>query len=587
MPRDRTPRFGAPVRWTLRIIGIVLVLWLAGSVVLLVQAGNQASDGLDRLERARDELTTSALLQGGGQTALTRAAADFADAHDTADNPILAPWRAVPLLGDNFGSVAALTAAARDVARIGAEAAEASEAALDASPSTGTDRLAQLDRLEQIAARARQQLEDLELGPDFFLVGPVGDARERFQRRLQRLREALADAQAVTRGTRQLLAGPSRYLLIAANNAEMRAGSGMFLSLGVATFADGNVTIGDLQPSAFSDLPPGAVQPPPELEANWGWVHPSQVWRNLATTPRFDVTAPLAAEMWRASTGQAVDGVLAVDPVAVQALLAAQGPVEVEGTTIDGGNVLQHLFVDQYAALGTDRDQAARRDQLSAVARAALDTLQSRPWDGPALAEELTRVGQGRHVLAWSSDEVEQEGWVAAGIDGAMEPDSLAVSLLNVGANKLDQFLTVDADLATREVADGGIDVTVTLAVSNDAPEGLPPYVAGPDPSTDLVEGLYRGLVAVSSPGVGSRATIEGAGVPLVDGVDGPTRVNAVGYLELPRGEERTITIRFRLPAGLGELVVEPSARVPPITWHAGHRTWQDTQPRTQRVAAP
>jgi hypothetical protein len=587
MPRDRTPRFGAPVRWTLRIIGIVLVLWLAGSIVLLVQAGNRASEGIDRLEQARDDLTTSKLLQGGGQAALTRAAADFADAHDTADSPLLAPWRVVPLLGDNFGSVEALTAAARDVARIGATAAEASEAALDTSPSTGTDRLAQLDRLEQIATRARQQLADIELGPDFFLVGPVGDARERFERRLQRLREALADAQAVTRGTRQLLAGPSRYLLIAANNAEMRAGSGDFLSLGMVEFADGNVTVGELQPSSAFNLPPGAVTPPPELEALWGWVHPSQEWRNLATSPRFDVTAPLAAEMWRAATGQAVDGVLAVDPVAVQALLAAQGPVEVDGRSIDGDNVLQFLFVDQYVGASADRDQTARRDQLSAVARAALDTLQSRPWDGPALAEELTRVGQGRHVLAWSDDPVEQEGWVAAGIDGAMEPASLAVSLLNVGANKLDQFLAVDAELATHEVADGGIDVTVTLTVTNEAPEGLPPYVAGPDPSTDLVEGRYRGIVAVSSPGVGSRATIEGTGVSLVDGVDGPTRANATGYLELARGEEATITIRFRLPAGFDKVVVEPSARVPPITWHAGNVRWQDTQPRTQRVAAP
>jgi hypothetical protein len=586
MPRERSPRFGAPVRWTLRIIGVVLVLWLAGSVVLLVQAGNRASDGIDRLEQARDDLTTSKLLQGGGVAALEAAEAAFTDAHDIADNPVLAPWRAVPLLGDNFGSVEALTAAARDVARIGADAAASSEAVLDTSPATGVDRLAQLDDLEQIAARARRQLERVDLGPDFFLVGPVGDARERFERRLQRLREALADAQAVTRGTRQLLAGPSRYLLIAANNAEMRAGSGMFLSLGVATFADGEVTIGELQPSPFFNLPVGAVTPPPELEANWGWVHPSEEWRNLATSPRFDVTAPLAAEMWRASTGQEVDGVLAVDPVALQALLAAQGPVDIDGRTVDADNVLQFLFVDQYLGLDTDREQAARRDQLSAVARAAVDTLQTRPWDGPALAEELTRVGQGRHVLAWSDDAVEQAGWVAAGIDGVMQPDSLLVSLLNVGANKLDQFLAVDARLRTSEVPDGGIDVTVTMTVTNQAPTGLPAYVSG-DPSTGLLEGLYRGIVAVSSPGAGSRATIEGAGISVVDGVDGPTRANATGYLEIPRGEERTITVRFRLPAGFRDLVVEPSARFPAITWHSGRRTWQDTQPRTQRVAAP
>jgi hypothetical protein len=588
MPRrERAPRFGAPLRWTLWILAVVLVVWFVATGVLLVQAGNRASDGIDGLDRAREELTTAKLLQGDGRDALVQAEADFEDAHDIADNPVLAPWGVVPLAGGNVRSVEALTAAARDVARIGAQAAADSQAALEASPAAGADRLAQLDRLADIADRARRKLQSVDLGPDFFLVGPVGDARERFERRLRQLRDALADAAIVTRATRQLLAGPRRYLLVAANNAEMRAGSGTFLSLGVADFADGNVTIGDLQPSSNFNLPAGAVTPPPELEALWGWVHPSQEWRNLATSPRFDVTAPLAAQMWQAATGQAVDGVLAVDPVAVQALLAAQGAVVVEGQTLDAANVLQYLFLDQYAGLGADVDQAARRDQLSAVARAAIDTLQSRPWDGPALAEQLTGVGQGRHVLAWSSDPVEQQGWEAAGIDGAMEPESLLVALLNVGANKLDQFLDVDARLEHREVADGGIDVTVKVTVRNDAPADLPPYVSGPDPSTDLVAGLYRGIVAVSSPGVGSHAEIDGAGVPLVDGIDGPTRASAVGYLEIPRGESRTVEVRFRLPAGFEALRVEPSARVPPITWHSGHTTWQDTQPRTQRVAAP
>jgi hypothetical protein len=562
------------------------VLWLAGSVVLLVQAGNRASEGIDRLEQARDDLTTSELLQGGGVGALEAAEADFADAHDIVDNPVLAPWSVVPLAGQNFGSVEALTAAARDVARIGAEVAALSKETLDQSPAAGADRLAQLDRLDELAGQARRRLARLDLGPDFFLVGPVGDGRERFERRLQELRRALADAQAVTRACRQLLAGPRRYLLVAANNAEMRSGSGMFLSLGVADFADGNVTIGELRPSPEFNLPPGAMTPPPELEALWGWVRPTQDWRSLATSPRFDVTAPLAAEMWKAATGQEVDGVLAVDPVAVQALLAAQGPVEVDGRTVDADNVLQLLFVDQYLGLDTDREQAARRDQLSAVARAAVDTLQTRPWDAPALADELTRVGKGRHLLAWSSDPVEQTGWVAAGIDGVMQPDSLLVSLLNVGANKLDQFLAVDARLRTSEVADGGIEATVTMTVTNDAPTGLPAYVSG-DPSTGLAEGVYRAIVAVNSPGAGSRATIEGAGISVVDGIDGPTRASASGYLEVPRGETRTVTVSFRLPAGFEHLEIEPSARVPAITWHSGHTTWQDTQPRTQRVAAP
>jgi hypothetical protein len=103
--------------------------------------------------------------------------------------------------------------------------------------------------------------------------------------------------------------------------------------------------------------------------------------------------------------------------------------------------------------------------------------------------------------------------------------------------------------------------------------------VAGPHPDTGLAEGEYRAVVAVSSPGYGSLARIEGLPKLLAGGLDGPTKVAAAGDLELARGASGTVTVRFRLPPGVEELRVEPSARVPPITWHFQDRTWEDTAP--------
>ena len=40
-----------------------------------------------------------------------------------------------------------------------------------------------------------------------------------------------------------ILQGPQTYLVLAANNAEMRAGSGAFLDVGVATTSDGSVDL--------------------------------------------------------------------------------------------------------------------------------------------------------------------------------------------------------------------------------------------------------------------------------------------------------------------------------------------------------
>ena len=74
---------------------------------------------------------------------------------------------------------------------------------------------------------------------------------------------------------------------------------------------------------------------------------PTEEWRNLASSPRFEVTASLAAEMWRATTGETVDGVLLVDPVALQALLAAQGAVSVGDREIGADNVVEFLMLDR------------------------------------------------------------------------------------------------------------------------------------------------------------------------------------------------------------------------------------------------
>jgi hypothetical protein len=233
--------------------------------------------------------------------------------------------------------------------------------------------------------------------------------------------------------------------VLAANNGEMRAGSGMFLSAGVATFANGTITMGPFVPTPTIDLPAGAVPLTGPLAALWGWLAPNQHWRTLATSPRFDETAPLAAQMWQAATGQHVDGVLAVDPVAFQALLAAQGPIQVGNQQLNADNIVSYLLLDQYAGIPANvGDQQGRFDQLSKVARTAMDALATRPWQATPLITQLTDVGKGRHILAWSADPVEQQAWVAAGISGQLHTDSLALSVLNFGGNKLDQFLKVD-----------------------------------------------------------------------------------------------------------------------------------------------
>ncbi len=558
----------------------LLARWVLVSGALLFLAHRRAAEGLDALQQARDELTANALLQGKGVNVLSEAERDFSSAHSVASNPLLAPWRLVPIINNNVSSVRSLTSSAEQIARAGATAARQSAVALRQHPATGAQRLALLGNISAIAGQANDAVRNVGAGPDSQLIGPVATAHTTFVDRQHKLQTATADARALAVGAAQLLTGPRRYLVLAANNAEMRNGSGMFLEAGVATFANGAFSVGPMQSTEVFNLPAGAVPMSPTLASLWGWTLPNQFWFDLATTPRFDETAPLAAQMWQAATGQSVDGVLAVDPVGLEALLKAQGPIQVGGRQLSGDNLVSYLLEDQYDSFPSGPTGSEnRRDQLGSVAQAAVDALATRPWDATALVSHLTAVGTGRHVLAWAKDPVEERAWRAAGIDGSLTSDSLAVSVMNFGGNKLDPYLSVDARLTVTPGPNGTSLVQVHLQLHNGAPADLNPYAAGPNSNTSLVAGEYQGILAVNSPRAGSLPTVRGAGPSIVAGLDGPTKSVASGYFQLPRGQSLAAEVDFRLPAGVRGLKIESSGRVPPITWHYGGSVFLDTAP--------
>jgi hypothetical protein len=344
----------------------------------------------------------------------------------------------------------------------------------------------------------------------------------------------------------------------------------MFLSAGELSISDGTFELGPMEPTPSLFLPEGAVSVDgidgaEDLEDRWGWLHPTQEWRNLNLTPRFDVSAALAARMWVATGGRPVEGVLAVDVVALQAILAATGPVELDGITVDADTVVDEVLLQQYRRYPDIADRDERRDALGQLATAALDGLDRRRLDVRALVRGLADAIADRHVLAWSDGD-DGALWDAVGADGRLEPDSLLVSVLNRGGNKLDQFLHVDSTL--RLGAEGAGErrtASVEVTVRNLPPADLPAYVAGPHPNSDLDAREYGGLLTVNLPGSAQDVEVDGGGPVAVAGRDGATFVIGVP-IELDPGEERVVMITCTLPVGTVP-VVEPSPRVPPIRW--------------------
>ncbi len=431
-----------------------------------------------------------------------------------------------------------------------------------------------------------RSLGRIDTGPADALVAPLASKRNTFVRDLADVRSRLQHAAGVASTMATILKGPQTYLLLMANNAEMRAGSGNFLEVGALATHDGHLVLSNLNQTVNIPVAPGKVTATGDLEARWGWLKPGQDWRNLGFTPQFDVNGPLAAQMWDAETGQHVDGVIAVDIETLHQILLVTGPVTLSnGTVVSADNVVQLLTHDQYKGLvdqptaAQARAEGGREDQLGSLAKAALASLESESLNLKSLATAMTTATQGRHLLMWSAQPQAEADWVQAGVAGQLSPDSMLTAVVNRGANKLDQYLSVQSDLdlhtqGARTMA------TLTVHLHNNTPPGQSQFIAGPYPGIGTVYGEYLGLLAVNVPGYASVPRIDGN--PMLDalGAEGPTWVIATP-VDLKAGKAEDVVIRFTLPQHTGEISVVPTARLTPVTWHYRGTTETDATPFT------
>lgn len=561
-------------RRILLVTGFLLVGWAVFAGFALLSASRDVRRGIAVIEGARDRADASAVVEGRLIPDLRLAGDRFEAGHRRVAGPLLWPMRLLPVAGRQLRSVIALSDAATGVTKVAIAGMTEAQPILAEPGTSNTARASSARRLGDLAGQVESQLAELRLGPRVGLVPPLARARNRLSEQLAELRDALEKGANGGRAIAGVLEGPRRYLLFAANNSEMRAGSGMLLNAGELETGPGGIRLSAMRSVTDVSVPRGAVPLTGDLADRWAWLEPNIEWRNLMTSPRFDVAAPLASQMWVAAGNRPVDGVMTLDPVALGAFLSATGPVEVDGRRVDQGNVEEELLHAQYQRFPASEDNPERREGLGRIAGAVFGALEKGSWSLSKLASGLGRAGGGRHLLMWSADGREQSAWQSLGVDGSLRPDSLLVSVQNRGANKLDRFLGVNAEITV--TAEGNqTEVTLTLHLDNHTPAGEPTYVAGPSTKSGTGEGVYLGVVTVNLPGEATDARFEGAETLAVLGPDGPSQVLGLQF-ELPRQGRRTLVARFRLPAGEGSLRVEPSARVPGITWNSAGVAWVD-----------
>ena len=573
-PRRRRRRWP----WIVGGLALLILVWVGFMALSLVRALQDSHSAQSAADTARAQLTSAGggVLSTQSTTSLQQANQRVAALHSDLSSPALTPLTVLPWVGTQIRSARAVASSADTVSAAGVQALNQANAALAQPHGPGPGRVALLQRLASIADTARSSLVGLDTGPSSGLVGTLSHRRAQLVTDISKAQDGLYRSSAASRAAANLLATPHQYLVLAANNAEMRAGSGIFLQGGVLTTGGGRMQLGPMRSTGGHVIPPPGAAVPPDFYARWGQLLPGLYFQNLGLNPQLDVTGPMAVQMWQGLAGQHVDGVMVLDVEALHQLLMASGPITTaDGTQVTPDNVVSLVMHDQYADASDSGDQTSRREQLGSIARAAFDSANGGNSDIKALGTDLARASSGRHVMVWSANPNDETLWQQAGVAGQLQSQDLLAAVQNLGSNKLDYYLDTSDTLAVHP-NQGATDVTVTLHLHNKVPPGQASYIAGPAVPIDLGTpptqrgpyGQYFGMASVNLPGSSSGVSVDGYTPAQVatSGHDGPTNLIAV-RVKLQPGQSQDVTIHFRMPGEHGQLRVIPSARVPAVSW--------------------
>ncbi len=524
----------------------------------LVPAGavrERMEAGRDALEAAKQSLLSSdpALAERD----FTIAEEAFIQAHGYARSPLLRVTSWLPLLGRTPDAAAGLAVAGREVARAGKDLAGGiaglPEGLASLGPRDGRIPIESFEALAPALESATGHLEAAERAflplPRTWLLGPVAEARARFESELTPLREGLQAATVVVERFPAFLGadGPRRYLFAAENPAEIRGTGGLVGSVSVMTARDGRLRFSSFEANEhFPEL--AGIEPPNE---DYARRYPGAAGFILVSnlTPDFPSAAVALQRMYEASRGVELDGAISADPFALAAMLQVSGPLTVPLLgEVTSANVVP-IVTNQAYAMVPETEQ--RNAALGLVAQVVLSQFLE---DAPpaAAAQALAEAGGAGHISIHTEDEALQAGLAMLGADGALPSgpgDVVAPIVNNAGANKVDYFaertLAYVVELGAGNVGRGQLDLTLR----NGAPtRGQPKYVIGP--TRFAARGENSSNLDLYVPGGTELLSYEQDEVAEGIGLD-----SELGYtvlpsnLRIPSGETRRVRYALSNPA--------------------------------------
>ena len=413
------------------------------------------------------------------------------------------------------------------------------------------------------------------------------DARSQLQEQTSKLSRLLGNTALAAQLAPPMLGadGPRTYLMAFQTPAEARGTGGLLGGFGILNFDDGVPTVPTVAQNtalqnaigeygvaggatAYADVDFG-----PEFDVVYGWTNPFTDFRNSNLSPHFPYAAQIWKSMWEQQSGAKVDGVIAVDPVALSYLLGAAGPVTLpDGEVITKENVVELTLSQAYARFpgSTENPAITQRDRkryllniANAVAAKMTGTIQS----PRKLLDALGQAASEGRIAVWSVHPAEQELLEKTPLAHTV-PDSpgpyAQVIINNLAGNKMDYYLKREIEYVA-DGCDGNMrNSTITVRLTNTAGDTpLPEYVAG-------VSGMDPGTPIEVPDGtmISSIRVLATKGARLISATSNGKRISPIAHVEngrpsfevqvaIPPGQSGDLIFRLLEPTSAGE------ARVP------------------------
>jgi hypothetical protein len=576
------PRRRRVWRWIFLILAVLVLAgaWLAIRAVQIER----------NLKAARTALASAETTLKSGdpvsKAIVDAAAENTRTARDAARDPVWSLMTHIPFVGRPFKTTAG-------IAEIGDRVTH------DSLPHmlTVSDQLQSLkaaDAMHQLPLPAMRQAAqalgtvDTQLQDDLFalqhlpagnFLATINDARTKLLTQLDDVTAQVHTAAVATKvGVPMLGAnGDRRYVVLFENPAETRADMGLIGGYAELVAHDGHLHVAKL--GTNSDLPP-IKQPTgsnaPIITAGYEKFGVGTNWLESNFSPDFGANAGVIAGAYSASTGQHVDGVIALDPVAMGAILNQAGrTVTVPGAgTVSGNDLPAFLESTEYRL---PLDETTRKDLLADVGKQTLDGLLASHPSTLDLARTLASLAGTGHLRLASTHPAEQGQLQEFPIAGALPTTTqpfVGAYVNNAAGTKLDYYLDESLDYRATSCKDNGTTAQVTVTLTNNVPaRGVPDFVLRGNvaASRALVPGHNRVLLSVVlSPGARiTKATVDGQ--PVTWALQSVERANhpvSIVSLDLPPRQAKAVALSVTMPKTHGPalLATQPLPRAPKQT---------------------